>query len=120
MDNFLQTECVSLEQAKLLKELGFNESFCLGYYDGTSLNLNTAYHTNESLDETNDLGNDEELYIAPTLQHAFRWIRDTYGLHHVTLLNQYYVDRMFTFEVSEHKALEQLLNIIKETKNHEV
>jgi len=120
VENFLQTECVSLEHAKMLKELGFNESFCLGYYDGTSLNLNTAYHTNEPLNEISDLNKDEELYVAPTFQHAFRWIRDTYGFHHLALLNQYYMDRMFTFEASEHKALEKLLNLIKENKNHEV
>ena len=120
MENFLQTECVSFEQAKMLKELGFNESFCLGYYNGTSLNINTAYHTNESLDEVSDSNKDEELCVAPTFQHAFRWIRDNYGLHHITLLNQYYMDRMFTYELSEHKALEELLNIIKENKKHEV
>ena len=121
MENFLQTECISFEQAKILKELEFNESFCLGYYDGTSLNLNTAYHTNESLDSISDsIEEQNDLCVAPTFQHAFRWIRDTYGFHHVSLLNRYYIDRMFTFEASEYKALEELLNLIKENKNHEV
>lgn len=121
MEHFLQTECISFEQAKILKELEFNESFCLGYYDGTSLNLNTAYHTNESLDSISDsIEEQNDLCVAPTFQHAFRWIRDTYGFHHVSLLNRYYIDRMFTFETSEYKALEELLNLIKENKNHEV
>lgn len=121
MENFLQSECVSFKQAMMLKELGFNESFCLGYYDGSSLNLNTAYHTNDSLDNTSDsYEKQRDLCVAPTFQHAFRWIRDTFGIHHVSLLNQYYLDRMFTYELSEQKALDQLLNQIKENKKHEV
>lgn len=121
MKSFLEKECVSFEQAMILKELGFNESFGLGYYNGDSLNLNDVHHCNESLLNTSDSYEEQnDLCIAPTFQQAFRWIRETYGFHHITLLNQYYLDRMFTYEVAEKRALDVLLNQIKENKNYEV
>ncbi len=106
MEKHLMKECVTLEQARLLKEIGFNEPFCYGYYDGETLCFNDANHTNESEDSNN-------LVLAPTYQHAFRWIRERYTLHHISYMNQYYMERWFTYEDAESRSLNSLINEIK-------
>jgi hypothetical protein len=120
MKEFLQKECVSLEHAEVLKELGFNDSYCIGYYENGLLNHNDAFHTNESFSSISESLGDVSLITAPTFQQAFRWIRDTFGYHHITILNRLYIDRMFIFEIAEQKALTELLNTIKESNNNEV
>lgn len=110
MKSFLEKECVSFEQALNLKELGFNESFCLGYYENGVLHHNDAHHTNESFQDAN-------IVTAPTYQQAFRWLRETFRLHHVHILHKFYVERMLSYEASEEKALNHLLESIKEKTN---
>ena len=113
MENFLQTECVSYEQAKKLKELGFNDSFSLGYYHNGRINYNDSQHTNESIENLDS----EDMVIAPTFQQAFRWIRNTYRLHHISDMNRFYIDRSFTYEESESRSLDCLLDKIKEKES---
>jgi hypothetical protein len=120
MNEFLQKECVSLEHAEGLKDLGFNEPYCIGYYENGLLNHNDAFHTNESLQSISESLGNVSLITAPTFQQAFRWIRDAFGHHHITLFNRFYVDRMFTFEVAEKRALSELIYTIKERKINEV
>ena len=87
--------------------LGFNESYALAYYDDEgSIFLNSAHHINISFDET-DYGYD--YYVAPTYQHAFRWIRNTFMLHHIAEMNQFYLERSLSFEESERRSLDSLL-----------
>lgn len=120
MNEFLQKECVSLEHAEGLKDLGFNEPYCIGYYENGLLNHNDAFHTNESFKSISESLGNITLTTAPTFQHAFRWIREKYGYHHLTIFNRLYFDRMFTFEIAESKTLTQLIYTIKKRKNNEI
>lgn len=107
MLDFLETECVSYEQAKKLKKLGFNESYALAYYDDEgNISLNTPHHINNSSDET-DYGYD--YYVAPTYQQAFRWIREQFRFHHIAEMNRFYLERSLSFEESESRSLDSLL-----------
>lgn len=121
MKDFLEKECVSFEQALKLKELGFNESYCLGYYENGILHHNDSHHTNESLKDV-IYGNSEEdinIVTAPTYQQAFRWLRNTFRLHHVHLLHKLYIERMLSYEASEVKAMDHILENILENQ-HEI
>lgn len=116
MIEYLQKECVTQEQAKKLKDIGFDGIYAFGYYDEDGeIRLNSAHHTNISFPDISD-----DIVVAPTYQHAFRWIREKFGLHHITMMNQYYIERMFTYEVSLSRCLDDLITIIKETKAHDV
>jgi hypothetical protein len=110
MENFLQNECVSYEQAKKLKALGFNDPFSIGYYQNGIIKPNDAQHTNESIEDLDE----DDIVIAPTFHQAFRWIRNTYRLHHISDMNRFYIDRSFTYEESESKSLDSLLDKINE------
>jgi hypothetical protein len=121
MRDFLEKECVSFEQALKLKELGFNESYCLGYYENRVLHHNDAHYTNGSFQDAiyGSPEEDRNIVTAPTYQQAFRWLRDTFRLHHVHILHRLYVERMLSYEASEERALNHVLESIKENK-HEI
>lgn len=112
MNNLLQKECVTYNQAKKLQELGFNDSHCFGFYNQMGeLNLNESAVKNEKM---------ESLDVpAPTYQGAFRWIREKFGLHHLPLMERFYIDRGFTFETAESKSLDELLKNIEASKEIE-
>lgn len=112
MLSHLKTECVTFEQAKKLKELGFNEPNALSYYDDEgNIYLNTEHHINKP---TTTIDYEYDYYVAPTYQHAFRWIRNTFGLHHIAEMNRLYLDRNFVYEDAESKSLDIVLNNIIE------
>lgn len=119
MEKHLLQECVTLEQAKALKGIGFNEPYCYGYYEGEILRFNDAYYTNESLSKINE-DIELNLFTAPTYQHAFRWIREKFKLHQIAYINKYYIEKWFTYESAESKALDSLINDIKENKKYDI
>lgn len=103
----LQIDCVTFEQAQKLKELGFNEPNALAYYDDEgNISLNTEHHINTP---TTTIDYEYDYYVAPTYQHAFRWIRNTFRLHHIAEMNRFYLERSLSFEESERRSLDSLL-----------
>lgn len=115
MEELLQKECVSYNQAKRLRELGFNDPYCIAYYDRESLHFNGGKHKNDYLRNMEGYLNDS-LLGAPTYQQAFRWIRETFRNHHVSLLHRFYIDRNFTFEESMDKSLDELLQMLESSE----
>lgn len=67
---------VSLEAAKKLKELGYNELGCDGYYSKGILHLRGAEHYGGMVF-------DDEVIDAPTLLEAMDWI-ESKGIHFET------------------------------------
>lgn len=63
---------VSFETAKLLKEKGFDE-YCFAYY------YTPEFISHSSFEQKNTELNDE-VYSAPTLQMAMKWLRETHHL----------------------------------------
>ena len=118
MKNLLQRECVSYNQAKRLKELGFDDSHCFAYYNREDLNFNGGSHKNDHIQAINGYVEDNML-PAPTYQSAFRWIREKFGFHHLALMDRFYVNRGFTFEQSESKCLDELIKKIEKSEEIE-
>lgn len=113
MNNLLQKECVTYNQAKKLQELGFNDSNCFGFYNLMGeLTFNSSSFKNEKIENLD--------VSAPTYQGAFRWIRENFGLHHLPLMERFYINRGFTFEVAESKSLDELLKNIEAQKEVEI
>ena len=112
MKELLQRECVNYSQAKRLKELGFDDSHCFAYYNGEDLNFNGGSHKNDYIQTINGYVSDN-MISAPTYQGAFRWIREKFGFHHISLMERFYIDRNFTFEESESRCLDELIKKIE-------
>lgn len=72
----MELELVNFEQAKALKELGFNYK-CQGYYDlvGTLYPYESAMHWNHNANTEH-----KSCYSAPTLELAAKWFRDERNL----------------------------------------
>ena len=108
---------VPYEQALQLKELGFNEPYCFGYYDGEQDNkLIPAL----PLTMINTLNGDID---APLYSQAFRWFREKYNLimHIQRHSNKKYLACMGiqveilcdTYEEAELACLKKLIEIAK-------
>lgn len=67
---------VSFEIAKLLKEKGFDGE-CIGYY----WDMDKTFDIHYELLSYSDGNLRNEIILAPTLQMAMKWLRDTYKLH---------------------------------------
>lgn len=68
MDNNLEKEFVSYEQAVALKELGFDKE-CFATWNG------------ESLDMSLQIPSDDYFTQAPLKQQVFRWFREKYEVY---------------------------------------
>jgi hypothetical protein len=108
---------VPYEQALQLKELGFNEPYCFGYYDGEQDNkLIPAL----PLTMINTLNGDID---APLYSQAFRWFREKYGsflfsdygkLPHITIIQNLMIEYAnMTYEEAELACLKKLIEIAK-------
>ena len=64
-------------QAKRLKELGFNQKVTAYYVDG-SLDYNSPvnWNTNEGLDENGEHQEEDGYCSAPSISEALQWIRE--------------------------------------------
>lgn len=103
----MKKEFVTYEQAKALKELGFDNP-CLAFY-------------NRSKELVYNLGTP---LSAPLKQQVFRWFRDKYGAHvHPTLVmpNVYMVQyglwtsKAFdTYEEAESACIDKLIELAKQ------
>jgi len=70
----MKKDFIPYEQALALKGLGFNEP-CLAWYNRRqALLLDNFLYTQDDMDE--------DQYIAPLYQQAFRWFREKHGLRH--------------------------------------
>ena len=61
---------VSFETAKLLKEKGFDYPILHYYYDKDG-----------DLVFSRNIGTDKNEFVAPTLQMAMKWLRETFEIH---------------------------------------
>ena len=68
----IKEDYVSLEIAKLLQEKGFDEDIRTWYTEDEQ-DLVNAYVL---LSNTDFMANDEKNYSAPTMQMAFKWLRE--------------------------------------------
>jgi hypothetical protein len=78
----MKNEFIPYEQALALKELGFNES-CFAWYNRRQALLSSivyGFEEDNFLYTQDDM--DEDQYIAPLYQQAFRWFREKHGLRH--------------------------------------
>ena len=122
----MEREFISYEQALALKELGFDELYCFGYYDREQGNkLVPAL----PLTNINTLNGDFE---APLKQQVFRWFREKYGwyldLGHSERVDFYYAilknsepiewrNDYSTYEKAESACIDKLIQIAKESKS---
>lgn len=112
----LKKDCVSYNQAKKLKKLGFDEITSAYYDDDKQIRENVSEYNNSLISYVNTYKNTNYV-TSPTIQQALRWIRDNYRLHHIHLMANYYLERGLSYEESEIKALDNLLETLYNTKN---
>lgn len=72
---------VDYKTAKLLKEKGFINDWCVAYYE-IPLTYTTTYHPLKFVDEIkcDNINFNSWLCAAPTLQMAMRWLREKHGI----------------------------------------
>jgi len=78
----MKNEFIPYEQAIALKELGFHEP-CFAWYNRRQALLSSivyGFEEDNFLYTQDDM--DEDQYIAPLYQQAFRWFREKHGLRH--------------------------------------
>ena len=111
MENNIEQEFVSYEQAVALKELGFNEP-CFGSYQ---LIETRDYKNGLEISHTiglivlNGLRNHnykDEITNAPLKQQVFRWFREKYSLLGAV---QYFTHGFFCYTINEMKDTESKL-----------
>ena len=68
---------VTYEIASKLKNLGFDNILCFGYYtnNGEYLDTSKKYHKQPSIDDLQDK------CLAPLWQQAIDWFREKYDIH---------------------------------------
>jgi hypothetical protein len=103
-----ELQLVSFEQAKKLKEIGFDwEIEDIYWSDG-------SYEHNYCLGDWNDeIGEEEECISAPTVALALKWCRDVKGV----ICHILYCDKKY---VGEHSAFRNLWNCTDECDTHEL
>ena len=128
----MEKEFIPYEQALALKELGFNNENCFGWwtyrYDSTEGYLDTLkIYCFQIKDDLN------RQCLAPLYQQSFRWFREKYelhgkvGIHHftentygysiVSKNSPHYIhdeSRFISYEESELECLKKLIEIVKE------
>ena len=122
----MEKEFIPYEQAKELKELGFNEK-CAAHYlgeDKEDLELKWEIYRNLSINTT-------YLIQAPTYGQAFRWFRHKYNLlfsigntnisvYH-TPVNNYHTTQMIqncnSYEEAELATLKEFIDWVKSKNN---
>jgi hypothetical protein len=67
----MKNEFVPYEEALALKELGFDEELCYGFYDEMDNNKPKAGISYGTINR------------APLYQQAFRWFREEYNIHSI-------------------------------------
>ena len=77
----MNKDFIPYEQALELKELGFDEPCCAGYYEIQG-NVNLWY-CKESKNSDKDEIEKDEFAMAPLYQQAFKWFREKHRLYHV-------------------------------------
>ncbi len=127
----MKKEFVPYQLALRMKRIGFDEPCLGGYYMHSEkfsiLDNNKGYSNGLS---TSGLADKSKVVLAPTYSQAFRWFRETYGLHHVIhQLNfkkgtdeEYLaeVDKkdgfsyFRTYEECEYYCLEKLIEVVEE------
>jgi hypothetical protein len=78
----MKNEFIPYEQALALKGLGFDEP-CFAWYNRRQALLSSivyGFEEDNFLYTQDDM--DEDQYIAPLYQQAFRWFREKHGLRH--------------------------------------
>jgi hypothetical protein len=70
----MKNEFIPYEEALAMKELGFDEESCTGYYNHSLCHWKTYKNHNES----------NRKVTAPLYQQAFRWFSERYGLEGIT------------------------------------
>jgi hypothetical protein len=130
----MKKDFVTYEQARELKQLGFDEE-CLGYYTYRGELVRYA-HFEGKLDDFQTLKNSSlsmsyNWCTAPTFSQAFRWFRDEYALNsyirpksllRVNKTYQFNIDDNLEdtwydrYEEAELECLKKLIGIIK--NNH--
>jgi hypothetical protein len=77
----MNKEFIPYEQALALKELGFNNENCFGFYNNAEA---IPYIKQDLTDELKLIYTGD--FEAPLYQQAFRWFREKYKLHsHISL-----------------------------------
>lgn len=75
----MQKECVTLEIAKKLKEVGFDEPCIAGYNSYNILKHNIAIVCGDEHDYISISRHDKKL-LAPIWQQAIRWLQEQHGI----------------------------------------
>jgi hypothetical protein len=107
----MKNEFIPYEEALAMKELGFDEESCTGYYNHSLCHWKTYKNHNES----------NRKVTAPLYQQAFRWFRERYGLEGITNLN----NKVFsasgleysTYEEAKLACLKKLIEIKNQNKD---
>ena len=74
--------CVSLDTARLLKEIGYNNP-CIAYYRRNAFIPAQIYNNNITLGNYNDAPDYMEQYSAPTYDNAREWLEQ---VHHIGII----------------------------------
>ena len=121
----MKNEFIPYEQALALKGLGFDEP-CFAWYNQRQALLSSivyGYEEDNFLYTQDDM--DEDQYIAPLYQQAFRYFREKHGLRHFIEFDDghynpvvqsslvYYCD---TYEEAELACLNKLIILITPVK----
>lgn len=94
MNNYIDSQFVSLEHAKTLKSLGFDEP-CFAFYNMKG-ELKRYMNEDKDWNSINDqLLNNSKItipntYTAPLIQQTFQWLRNNKALHCETNYNEVY------------------------------
>lgn len=109
-------EFIPYEEALALKELGFNEKECLGFW--------SKIHGLFITKTTGELNENAGECKAPLYQQAFRWFREEYGIvHTIYKVKDDYVfgfdvigsfHNNSTYEEAQDACLRKLIEIVKE------
>lgn len=78
-NDIINEHCVSLDTAKLLKELGYNEP-CIALYSHNTFIPAQIYDNNITLGNTNDAPDYMEQYSAPTYDNVREWLEKHYNI----------------------------------------
>ena len=120
-----ELQMVSFEQAKRLKEVGFDWDVEFGYND-----FHTEIPTKEEFQNLNeDIENDIPYFSAPTVALALKWFRDVkkilnsveltnsedyHGIYNDKYRNYKSTPKIFdTYEAAESALLDELLQLIE-------
>lgn len=121
METINHEYCVSLEVAKLLKEAGFDWKCEYAYMPSTEMGNVPFKHFHN---RTNYNGLQYEVYSAPTLDVAQRWLRDVKdeyvvieivapGVYRVSILGRDCTSKSFkTYEEAQEAGIKKALEII--------